>query len=71
MNTSIFTSETPVGGNYDWDEGVFGIPAGGSLHKPSVGNEVLLEIDKIVDDGNLSTGNVRNRSNGLLYIIEG
>ena len=71
LNTNIFTSTTPAGGNYDWDEGVFGITAAVSLQSPTVGQDVLEEIDKIVDDGNLNTGLVRSRSNGLLYIIEG
>ena len=71
IKTNMFTSETPAGGSYDWDEGVFGITAAVSLQRPTVDSAVLLEIDKIVDDGNLSTGNVRSRSGGLLYIIEG
>ena len=71
IKTSMFTSETPAGGRYDWDEGVFGITAAVSLHDPSVDNAVLQEIDDLIDDGNLSSGFVRSRPNGLLYIIEG
>tara|TARA_Y100000385_G_C12892686_1_gene550686 strand:+ start:534 stop:761 length:228 start_codon:yes stop_codon:yes gene_type:complete len=71
IKTSVFTSETPAGGRYDWDEGVFGITAGVSLQNPSVDNTVLVEIGKIVDDGNLNSGFVRSRPGGLLYIIEG
>lgn len=71
IKTSAFTFATPAGGRYHWDEGVFGITAGVSLQNPSVDNSVLLEIDKIIDDGNLNSGFVRSRSGGLLYIIEG
>ncbi|QXD24147.1 prepilin-type N-terminal cleavage/methylation domain-containing protein [Opitutia bacterium ISCC 51] len=42
IKTSVFTSVTPTGGRYDWDEGVFGITAGVSLQNPSVDNSVLL-----------------------------
>ena len=71
LNSSIFTRTTPAGDRYDWDEGVFGYTAGVSIMNVTVGNEILLEIDKILDDGVLNTGFVRSRSGGLLYIIEG
>lgn len=71
VNASLFTSETPAGGRYDWDEGVFGITAAVSLQGPTVETSVLLEIDEIIDDGDLGSGFVRSRSGGLLYIIEG
>ena len=71
VNASLFTSETPAGGRYDWDQGVFGITAAVSLQAPTAEASVLLEIDKIIDNGDLTSGFVRSRSNGLLYIIEG
>ena len=71
LNTSIFTSTTPAGGSYDWDKGVFGITAAVSLRGATVGAETILKIDEIIDDGNLSTGTVRSRPGGLLYVIEG
>ncbi len=71
LNASLFTSTTPAGGNYDWDKGVFGITAGVSLRGATVGAETIQKIDDIIDDGNLSTGIVRSRTGGLLYIIEG
>jgi len=71
LNASLFTSTTPAGGSYDWDKGVFGITAAVSVMGVTVGSETLLKIDEIIDDGNLGTGNVRSRSGGLLYIIEG
>lgn len=71
IRASAFTGETPAGGHYDWDQGVFGVTAGISLHSSTAGNEVLLEVDKILDNGDLGSGLVRMRSNGLLYIIEG
>lgn len=71
LNTSIFTSATPAGGRYDWDKGVFGITAAVSLNGATVGAETIQKIDDILDDGNLSTGMVRSRTGGLLYIIEG
>ena len=71
LNASIFTSETPAGGRYDWDEGVFGITAAVSVMSTTIGAETILMIDEILDDGNTNTGFVRARSGGLMYIIEG
>ena len=71
LNVSIFTSTTPAGGSYDWDKGVFGITAAVSVMGTTIGPETILKIDEIIDDGNLGSGNVRSRSGGLLYIIEG
>jgi prepilin-type N-terminal cleavage/methylation domain-containing protein len=71
VNSSLFTSTTPAGGSYDWDYGVFGITAAVSVMGVTVGSETILKIDEILDDGNLGTGNIRSRSGGLLYIIEG
>ena len=71
IKPGLFTSETPAGGRYDWDEGVFGITAAVSLMNPTVDNSVLLEVDKIIDDGGASTGYVKIMSGRLLYIIEG
>ena len=71
IKSSLFTSKTPAGGRYDWDEGVFGLTAAVSLRNPTVGSDTILEIDKAIDDGNLSTGVVFWRSGALMYVIEG
>lgn len=71
VNSSLITSTTPASGSYDWDYGVFGITAAGSVMGVTVGSETILKIDEILDDGNLGTGNIWSRSGGLLYIIEG
>ena len=71
VNSSLITSTTPASGSYDWDYGVLGITAAVSVMGVTVGSETILKIDEILDDGNLGTGNIRSRSGGLLYIIEG
>lgn len=55
LKTGIFTSQTPAGGRYDWDEGVFGITAAVSVMSTTIGAETILKIDEILDDGNTST----------------
>ncbi len=65
-----WNEETPIGGQWDWDYGVFGITAGVSVKSPNWGPDLMLEIDKSMDDGNLSTGQFRQRPGGYIYILE-
>lgn len=67
---SLWTSITPVGGKWDWDNGQFGIKAGVSVYQPTAKVNQMKEIDRILDDGDLATGNLRRRSSGYIYIIE-
>jgi type II secretory pathway pseudopilin PulG len=77
---SSFTRKTPIGGYYDWDQNV---SPNGFLTKSAItlitqgtdrvssDTALLTAIDKLLDDGNLKTGNVRRGStNALVYIIE-
>jgi hypothetical protein len=77
---SSFTRKTPIGGYYDWDQTV---SPNGFLTKSAItlitqgtdrvssDTALLTAIDKLLDDGNLKTGNVRRGStNALVYIIE-
>jgi type IV pilus assembly protein PilA len=65
-----WTEETPVGGQWDWDYGVFGIHAAVSVKDPNWGSDKMQAVDSILDDGNLSTGQFRSRSGGYMYILE-
>jgi prepilin-type N-terminal cleavage/methylation domain-containing protein len=61
---------TPAGGFYDWDQDVFGITAAVSIDNPTVDLAVLQRIDDVLDDGDLATGIFRQRSGGVMYILE-
>lgn len=63
-------AETPIGGRWDWDKGQFGFKAGVSVYNPSADDEQMREIDRILDDGNLSGGSFRKRAGGFIFIIE-
>ena len=75
-----FTLKTPIGGVYEWDNDVapngFNTKAAitilGTSEFPMTGDVDLLEmIDREMDDGNLSTGNIRlGSTNALVFIIE-
>jgi len=75
-----FSQRTPIGGVYKWN---FDIPADGINAKAALviqadsGNPIIDDLDQLeavdkqIDDGNLSTGNLQlGSTNSLVYIIE-
>jgi type IV pilus assembly protein PilA len=65
-----WTAKTPIGGQWDWDNGQFGSKAGISVYMPPVTDAEMREIDALIDDGNLSTGAFQKRASGFIYIME-
>ena len=66
-----WTQDTPIGGQWDWDNGQFGFTAGVSVYFGGTMDDArMTEIDAKLDDGNLATGRFRKRSGGYIYIIE-
>jgi len=65
-----FTADTSIGGQWDWDYGVFGFLAGVSVYRPGVSPAVMRRIDTRIDDGDLTTGFFRQRAQGFIYILE-
>jgi hypothetical protein len=41
-----------------------------SVYQPDRTTAEMADIDKIIDDGNLSTGVFRQRSNGYIFILQ-
>ncbi len=75
-----FVQRTPIGGVYKWN---FDIPADGITAKAALiiqadsGNPIMDDLDQLeavdkqIDDGNLSTGNLQlGSTNSLVFIIE-
>jgi len=64
-----FSGKTPMGGNWDWDEGYLAVAA-----LSTVGSTAELtqwqDVDRLIDDGNLSAGSFRQRPARFSYIIE-
>ena len=64
---------TPVGGKWDWDyhaSRTFGCKAGVSVYRPDLTDAQMAEIDKLIDDGNIKSGEFYKRSNGYIQAIE-
>ncbi|MDD2765670.1 MAG: hypothetical protein PHE83_17040 [Opitutaceae bacterium] len=65
-----WSKPTAVGGVWDWDYKQFGYMAGISVYQPTVSVAQMQEIDRMIDDGDLSKGIFRARSNGYIYILQ-
>jgi len=71
IDAGRFNAPTVLGGRYNWDGPDHYTYAGVSVSDASISAADLLQVDKTVDDGNLSTGHYRRTANGrFTYIIE-
>lgn len=71
LTNSVWPSETPLGGHWDFDNNVFGFTAGISIDSTTMGDDALTAVDQLMDDGNLSTGAIiKTGADRLSYILE-
>jgi prepilin-type N-terminal cleavage/methylation domain-containing protein len=61
---------SPIGGRWDWDYGVFGVRAAVSVDGYTESDDRIQKIDARIDDGDLSTGLFRQRSGGVMFIVD-
>ena len=61
---------TPLGGRWDWDVGYHGYAFSVSIWKPDVSEEQMTDLDRLIDDGDLTTGNFRRQGTQYHYILE-
>jgi type II secretory pathway pseudopilin PulG len=62
-------SPTELGGGWDWDNG-YHFKYSVSISAPTKSSDQMTDFDKLVDDGNLSTGKFRQVGTQYHYIIE-
>ena len=65
----IFSRSTPIGGIYNWDGPPTHNPSGIGIEGPTVDTEVLENLDKAIDDGNLATGEFRTSNDGHYMLL--
>ncbi len=69
INPAIWTNQTPLGGNYNW-EGPDSYPyAGLSIFQATAPLSQIITLDNMLDDGNLATGKFRLGTNGRPTLI--
>ncbi len=64
-----WSSPTELGGGWDWDNG-YHFQYSVSISAPTKSIDQMTDFDKLVDDGNLSTGKFRKVGSQYHYIIE-
>jgi prepilin-type N-terminal cleavage/methylation domain-containing protein len=70
LSTTAWQATSSIGGQWDWDYKQFGFTAGISIYQPTASRAQLQQIDAMIDDGDLNTGNFRQRANGFIWILE-
>jgi prepilin-type N-terminal cleavage/methylation domain-containing protein len=67
--TNWWSSVTELGGNWDWDNG-YNFRFSVSISAPTKSTAQLTDFDRLVDDGDLSTGKFRKVGSQYHYILE-
>ncbi len=68
---SIFNATTtPLGGVWDWDFQQDGFTASISVYQYTVSDAQLRDIDRTIDDGDLTTGLFRKMGSKAIFIIQ-
>jgi general secretion pathway protein G len=77
IDERAWTSDTPIGGVWDFEQNSYGIVSAFGVHfmaghGAQKDDAFMVEIDKLMDDGDLATGVFRKIDNDrYYYIIEG
>jgi len=71
LKNGVWQAKTPIGGQWNWDYNNVGITAGISISSYTCTTAQLREIDAIIDDGDLTTGNFQHTGGGrVTWILE-
>ena len=66
----MFTERTPLGGQWDWDYRQNGFTACISVWQFTASDEQLLDIDRTIDDGVLTSGIFQKMGSKVVYVIQ-
>lgn len=66
----LFAETTPLGGVWDWDYEQNGFRVAVSVYMPTATTEQIRLIDRMIDDGVLTTGLFQTASNKVIYVME-
>ena len=70
FTNSNWTMTPPTGGYWDWEKDQYNLTAAVALVPQNDNTELFIKIDRILDDGNLTTGNFIKLPSRYLFILE-
>ena len=70
LRDADWAQDSALGGRWNWDYKSNGVTAGISVTDVAVDEDQVLAIDKEMDNGNLSSGNLVKNGNRLTYILQ-
>ncbi|MCF7686822.1 MAG: prepilin-type N-terminal cleavage/methylation domain-containing protein [Cephaloticoccus sp.] len=70
INATAWSAINTLGGRWNWDFNRNGIMAGIAVTNITATASQLLDVDFMIDDGNLSTGRLRNVSGRYTLVLE-
>lgn len=70
IQVSVWTAPTVLKGSWNYDRNLNGIPVAVSLSGSPVTDAQMTEIDAMIDDGDLATGNFRKINSRFMYILQ-
>ena len=65
----LFRATTPLGGVWDWDYDQNGFSVCVSVWQFTAGDEQLLDIDRAIDDGVLTSGIFQKMGSKVVYVL--
>ena len=70
LRDADWAQDCALGGRWNWDYKTNGVTAGISVTDVTVDEDQVLAIDKEMDNGNLSSGNLVKNGSRLTYILQ-
>jgi prepilin-type N-terminal cleavage/methylation domain-containing protein len=70
LQVSVWTAPTILGGNWNYDRNINGIGVAVSVSGGTIDDARMMEIDAMIDDGDLNTGHFQKVAGRFMYILE-
>ena len=70
IQVGVWTAPTVLKGSWNYDRNINGVAVAVSLSGSTVTDAQMLEIDAMIDDGDLATGHFRKISSRFMYVLQ-
>ncbi len=70
LEGTSWAEEAPSGGMWDWEQGRLGTKAAVALTATDPKPEIFVRVDRIIDDGNVTSGSFQRFADRYMLILE-